>query len=247
MGAPRRLAPALRLFCLPYAGGSAATYVEWQTLLPDDVEICPVELPGRRSRWHEGAFSDMEPLVDALVDALAGELDRPYALFGHSMGALVAFELARALRRTGLSQPRTLFVSAGHAPQLPQLHAPIHDQSDEQVVARLRAMGGLTDEICSEPELLDLLLPFIRADFTVVETYRYRAEPPLACPIVAFAGAEDQEVPPSRMDAWEEQTAMRFAKEIVPGGHFFLRESWPQLVEMIRGALRPAEGRESQW
>ncbi|MFC5946639.1 thioesterase II family protein, partial [Micromonospora harpali] len=134
MGARRRTAPALRLFCLPYAGGNASAYTQWPDAFPDDVEVCAVELPGRQTRWRDDAFTRVEPLVEALASALAGELGVPYALFGHSMGSLVAFELARELRRRGLGEPRVLFVSGGPAPQLPREQPRIHDGPQALVV-----------------------------------------------------------------------------------------------------------------
>ncbi|PZG44113.1 hypothetical protein C1I98_17665 [Spongiactinospora gelatinilytica] len=187
VGAPRRRAATVRIFCLPYAGGTASAFGRWPAALLGHVEVCPIELPGRQTRWHDNPFTHAGPLVDALAAALAGEFDIPYALFGHSMGSLLAFELARELRRRGVGEPRVLFVSGGPAPQLPRAHPSIHDQPDTAVVAKLRTLGGLPDEIYESPELLELLMPTIRADFSVGETYEYRVEPPLTCPIVAFA------------------------------------------------------------
>ncbi|WP_220503877.1 thioesterase II family protein [Microbispora sp. H13382] len=241
--APRRPAPAIRLLCLPYAGGAASSYASWQNAFADDVEVCPVELPGRQTRWHERPFTRLEPLVEALASALAGELDVPYALFGHSMGALVAFELARELRRRGAAGPRVLFASGGAAPQLRRERPGIHDQPEDVVIARLRSMGGLPEEVIAEPELLELLVPAIRADFAVCETYAYRPEPPLTCPIFAFAGTEDQEVPAERVSPWQEQTSATFLHQVLPGGHFFLRTAQPALLNTVRTGLTAALAR----
>ncbi|MFF9405984.1 thioesterase II family protein [Streptomyces anandii] len=246
VGARRPAAPAVRLFCLPYAGGGASAYAAWQALLPDDIEVCPVELPGRLTRWSENAFERAEPLVEALATALEGELDVPYALFGHSMGTLLAFDLARALRRRGADEPRVLFVSGGPAPQLPRRLPLIHDQPDDVVVSRLRDLGAVPEDVYAEPELLELLMPTIRADFSVVETYTHRPEPPLGCPVVVFAGTEDREVPPDQVAPWHEQTTGGFTQHVLPGDHFFLHSARTALLDTVRAALTAAAGRPSQ-
>lgn len=176
---------------------------------------------------------------------MADELDAPYALFGHSMGSLVAFELARALRRRGVGDPRVLFVSGGPAPQLRREEPWVHDQLEALVVEKLRSLGGVAEEVYAEPELLGLLMPTIRADFSVCETYEYRPEPPLACPIVTFAGTEDREVPPAHMEPWREQTSGGFVKRVLPGDHFFLRCSQAALLDTVRTALAVAPERAS--
>jgi surfactin synthase thioesterase subunit len=162
------------------------------------------------------------------------------------MGALLAFELARALRRRGADEPRVLFVSGGPAPQLPRRLPLIHAQPDDVVVARLRDLGAVPEDVYAEPELLDLLMPTIRADFSVVETYTYRPEPPLGCPVVAFAGTEDREVPPGQVAPWHEQTTSGFAQHVLPGDHFFLHSERTALLDTVRGALTAATGRPPQ-
>ncbi|MET9666786.1 alpha/beta fold hydrolase [Streptomyces sp. NPDC006475] len=233
----RTTAPAIRLFCLPYAGGAASAYAQWSPFLGDEVEVCGIELPGRQSRWSDRPFTRMEPLVDALASAIESELDVPYALFGHSMGSLVAFELARELRRRGAAEPHVLFASAGPAPQLRRPESRVHDQPDAVVIDKLRSLGGLPEEIYAEPELLELLLPTIRADFEVLETYAYRSAPPLTCPIVSFAGTGDHEVPVARVAPWREQTTAGFTQHELRGDHFFLRSAQAQLLETVRAAL----------
>ena len=126
VGPPPARTPAVRLFCLPYVGGAASVYEPWRGAFGDDVEVCPVELPGHQTRLREPAFTHVDALVDALASALVDELDVPYALFGHSLGSLVAFELARELRRRGVGEPRALLVSGGPAPALPRVHPPVH-------------------------------------------------------------------------------------------------------------------------
>lgn len=234
---PRPDPPAVRLFCLPYVGGAASVYAAWDGAFGEHVEVCPIELPGHWARLRETAFTGLDPLVDALASALVDELDVPYALFGHSMGSLLAFELARELRRRHAREPVALFVSGGQGPRLPRRRPPLHDASDEQIVARLRAIGGLPDEISEEPELLRRVMPTLRADFAVCETYEYRAGRPLDCPVVAFAGRDDHEVPPARVASWLEETTGRFDYHVLPGGHFFVRTEQAAVFDMIQGRL----------
>ncbi|MEV6598633.1 alpha/beta fold hydrolase [Actinoplanes sp. NPDC051346] len=234
---PRRTPPAVRLFCLPWAGGSSAAYSSWTTAFPDEVEVCPIELPGRQTRWHQSPIERVDPLVNALATALSGELGGRWALFGHSMGALVAFELVRTLRRRGEGEPETLFVSAGAAPQLPRALPAIHDQPDSIVREKLVELGGVPAEVSDNPELMELLMPVIRADFSVCETYGYRPEPPLRCPIVAFSGERDREVPPARMAPWAEQTTGGFRRHMLPGGHFAVESERETVLSVIRSHL----------
>ena len=233
----RRSDPAVRLFCLPFAGGGATEYTRWQDAFDNHIEVCPVELPGRQTRWREAPERNIEPLVDGLAAAIADELDRPYALFGHSMGGLVAFELARALRRRGRAEPAVLFVSASRAPQISRELHRISDAATSEVLARLKSLGGLPDELQTEPELLEVLLPTLRADFSVCEQYKYVSESPLSCPIVAFAGADDRDTTPAMMAPWREQTVAFYAPCLLPGGHFFLRSERDTLLGHIQNAL----------
>ncbi|WNV87572.1 thioesterase domain-containing protein [Umezawaea sp. Da 62-37] len=237
VGPPSPTAPAVRLFCLPYVGGAASVYEPWRGALGGDVEVCPVELPGHQTRLRERALTRIDELVDALASALADELDVPYALFGHSLGSLVAFELARELRRRGAGEPRALFVSGGPAPRLPRTHPPVHEASEAEVVARLRMLGGLPDEVLAEPELLGRFLPTIRADFAVFETYAFTPERPLTCPVVAFTGSEDTDVPLDRVEPWSAESTGRFEHHVLPGGHFFVHTARTALLNLVRGEL----------
>ena len=227
---------AHRLFCLPYAGGSAASYRDWHALAPDGIQVCPVELPGRGGRFGEPTLTRLRPLVDALAGALAPYLDRPFAVFGHSMGGLLAFELARTLRRRGLPLPAHLFVSAAAAPDLPRSRPPVHHATDAEVMDELRLLGGTPPELLDDKEVMELMLPVIRADFSVLETYEYRPGPPLPVPLTVFGGADDPLVPVRSLDGWRRQSAAA-RLHVLPGGHFFVSPAAAGVMAVIADTL----------
>ncbi len=232
-----RPAAAARLVCLPYAGGGASVYRRWDHLAPQHVEVCPVELPGRGARMGEAPFLRLPPLVRALADALEPLLDRPFAFFGHSMGGLVAFELARLLRRRGWPQPCHLFVSASPAP--PRRHEPaFHDASDAEVKARLQALNGTPGAVLENEELMALTLPVIRADFAVLETYEYHEESPLDVPITVFGGLQDRAVRPSDLQGWQAHSTDSRLR-MLPGDHFFIHHLAPELVHLVTAHFAP--------
>lgn len=234
-GAP----PAVRLFCFPYAGGGAAIYRSWGGILPKPVEVCAAQLPGRGTRMREPAVSDLGALVRALADALENDLDRPFAFFGHSMGALICFELARHLRERGAPQPVHLFVSGRRAPQLPSTQRVIHDLPEPEFVEELRRLQGTPPEVLEHPELMQLLSPLLRADFSLAETYAYAPGPPLDCPVSAFGGLQDEEVGREELEGWKEQTTGRFKLRMMPGNHFFLDEGRQPLLRSIAEDISP--------
>jgi medium-chain acyl-[acyl-carrier-protein] hydrolase len=201
-----------------------------------DVEVCPVQLPGRGTRLMERPFTRVVPLVAALADALHPFLDRPFAFFGHSLGTLVSFALARRLRSRYGAGPAHLFVSAGPAPHLPHRHSPIHDLPDKDFLGALRQMNGTPTELLDHRELMELMLPVLRADFALYETYAYSTEPPLDCPITAFGGLHDLRVNDGDLQAWQAHTTASFSIRKFPGGHFFLNE--PVFLETLAEELR---------
>lgn len=238
--------PQTRLFCLPFAGGYAAAFCRWPRLLPDEIEVCPVQFPGHGDRMLEQIFDNLDGLVDAAVDGLAGELDKlPYAIFGYSMGALVAFELTRALRRKGLRQPDRLFLAARRAPDLDTERQAIHGLADADFLDEIRRFEGTPIGFFSEPALVRLALPALRADFKLCETYVYEREAPLEIPITAFAGADDSAAPPESAIPWREQTTCGFEMIICPGGHFFLMESEADLLIHIERRLLGKAGSDN--
>ncbi len=228
---------AVRLFCLPYAGGSAAAYRDWHALAPGGVQVCPLELPGRGGRIDEPPVIRLRSLADALAGALAPHLDRPFAVFGHSMGGLLAFELTRTLRRRELPLPAHLFVSATAAPGTPRTRPPIHRASDADVVDELRLLGGTPREMLDDEELMALMLPTLRADFSVLETYEYRPEPPLPVPLTVFGGTDDPLVPVRVLDGWRDQSAAGARLRVLPGGHFYVHPAAAELMAVIAETL----------
>jgi medium-chain acyl-[acyl-carrier-protein] hydrolase len=220
-------------------------YYSWPDDLPLGVELCAVKLPGREGRLAEPPFSRLGPLIRALADVLRPALGEPFAFFGHSVGALISFELARELRRQHAPTPLHLLVSARAAPQVPNLDPPIHGYPDPSFIRELRRFNGMPDEVLQNDELMELLLPVLRADFAVNETYRYTAEPPLSCPISVFGGLQDHEVRLEGLAAWREQTDGAFSQQMFPGDHFYIYPAREQLLravsDQLAGTLRVAE------
>jgi medium-chain acyl-[acyl-carrier-protein] hydrolase len=227
----------LRLFCLPFAGGNALTFRHWQSGLHPGIEVCPIQLPGRGGRLREPASTSLPATARALAEALRPYADKPCAFFGHSMGALTAFELARQLRRAGGPEPLHLFVSGSRAPQLPRTDPLTYDLPEPEFVAELRRLNGTPHEVLEHPELMTLMLPLLRADFEAVQTYSYTPEPPLACPLTAFGGLQDRDVQREQLEAWREQTTGAFSVRMFPGDHFFLNSAEPLLLTVIAQEL----------
>jgi medium-chain acyl-[acyl-carrier-protein] hydrolase len=208
-----------RLLCFHYAGGNAAMFRHWAPLLPS-VEVLGVQLPGRADRFVETPYDRMGPLVDELVEVLAPTLDRPFACYGFSMGARVAWALAHALRERGLPQPQALFVASSGGPTRDDGNWRWAGRADG-LEGYLREMGGTPPAVLAEPTLLAALLPVLEADLTVLDTHGFRPDVPLDVPIHAFAGEHDDEATPDRMRAWDVETSAAFALDVLPCGHFF--------------------------
>ena len=228
----------LRLFCFPYAGGSASVFRDWSDGLPADVEVCPVQLPGRGTRLMEPPYSQLPPLIETLAEALLPLLDKPFALFGHSLGALVSFELARQLRAKHQARPVRLIVSAGPAPQIPHSGPPIHNLPEPEFSAELLRLNGTPRELLDHKELMDIVLPSLRADFALYEGYEYSTAPPLNCPISTYGGLNDQKVTHNDLEAWRDQTSVSFSIRMFPGDHFFLKTTQSLLLRALSRELR---------
>lgn len=211
----------LRLFCFPYAGGGTSVFRGWAEKLPPGVAVCPARLPGRESRTAEPPFDRIEALVEAVAGALHPHLDKSFAFAGHSMGAMIGFELARHLRRHDLPAPVALFVSGARAPQFRRDHSPPPEPTEEEFLDELRHLEGAPRQLLENEELLRFILPAIRADSALCRVYAYQPELPLDCPIHAYAGADDPRLPREVIEAWREQTTSSFKLRTLPGGHFF--------------------------
>lgn len=216
----------LRVFAFPYAGGGAATYYRWRAVLARGIDLVPILLPGREARIAEAPLGDMRSLVSEIADAIAPLVDEPYALLGHSLGAWIAFELARELRRRHVPAPRALVASASAAPQRGRATAVLHNLPDTEFVAEMaRRFDGIPAAVRANQELLQLFLPAMRADMQLIETYEYIEEPPLSTDIIALGGADDSAVTATSLGAWRQQTTQTFTSRLWPGGHFFLFQS----------------------
>jgi len=229
----------LRLFCFPYAGGAAHIYRSWSDTLPPFVEVCSVQLPGRGTRIREEPLSDLWQVVEEAAQGLQPYFDRPFAFFGHSMGALICYELTRQLESENKTGPKHLFVSAHRAPHLPRIEPSFYDLPDDELIDELRRLKGTPSEVLENPELMHLMLPLMRADFSVCQIYEYQAAAkPLACPITVFGGLEDT-VTNEQLQEWRQHTTATFKLKLFPGDHFFIHTSQESLLRELAQALLP--------
>ena len=233
-----------RLFCLPHAGGNASVYRPWQGPLGRaGIQVCPVELPGRLARSREPSFTALEPLVETLGEILAPALSRPFALFGYSMGAVVAFELARQLRRNWLPAPELLVVGARQAPQLPPRATRSSELSDDELLARVGLLyGALPGPVLEDLTFRRLIAAILRNDLGLLDRYRYLPEAPLETPIVALGGREDATVGVDQLAAWGTQTKS-FRMVLFDGGHFFINGFGTEIIEELCRSIGPSPPR----
>jgi surfactin synthase thioesterase subunit len=227
----------IRLFCLPYAGGGASIYRGWVKAFPDDVGIYPIQLPGRENRITEPPLYEMRELVEGISEAILPYLRRPFILFGHSIGARIAFELARNLREKWDIRPCCLIVSGSRAPHISE-PKPLHHLPDDEFIMELRRFSGTPEAILQSRELMEIFIPTLRADFTVDETYVYSAAAPIECPISVFGGTEDTETNREELGAWACHTSGDFTLEMIEGGHFFLQTGRDSLLRSVTRILR---------
>ncbi len=231
----------LRLFCFPFAGGSAGSFMPWFAKLAPSIQLCAIQLPGRGARFGEPPLDDFAQLLEQLGQVIARHDDRPYAFFGHSLGALVAFELAHHCVRRGLASPRHLFVSASGAPRH-RVGAPrYHLLSDGELLGKLRDYAGTPPEVLANQELMTLLLPAIRADFALLSRYRYQQRPRLDVPMSVLAGHDDAHVGRETLHDWQMETRAGCELHGFEGGHFFAFEQPEQVVELVKRRLGVAE------
>ena len=221
----RRQEPLFRLFCFPYAGGNAQVFRQWQRYFPGELDVCLVHLPGRSTRIGEPAFTRLPALVDALAGRIECEMQDQFALYGHSMGAMLSFELGRELFRRYGRGPRQLFLSGCRAPQVHRSEPPTFNLPDAEFIASVRQLNGTPDELLEDAETREIFLPALRADFEMVETYEYRNGPPLPCPLTVYGGLQDSRIAIESLRAWEAQTTETCKVRMFDGDHFFIHNS----------------------
>jgi len=233
----------LRLFCFPYAGGGSSIVRTWSDDLPPEIQVCPVQLPGRENRLMEPPFTQLSPLVQTIVQVLRPHLNVPFAFLGHRMAALVSFELARELRRQYVLSPVHLFVSGHRAPQIADPDLPIHQLPESAFMEELRYLNGTPEEVLQNGELMHLFVPILRADIAVCETYVYSTEDPLDCPISGFGGLQDCKVSPDDLVAWRDQRHTSFRLRMFRGNHFFLQSARALFLRAVSQVLTQLLGR----
>lgn len=233
----------LRLICFPYAGGGVAAFRGWWDVIDENVEVCCVRTPGRETRYRETPIGDVKRLAASVAVDLADWTDRPYAIYGHSLGALIAFEVVRVLRGTRLPPPVYFFAGASRAPHLPPAHPPVHALPDDEFLEQVhRRYDSVPRQIFEDADIRQLVLPALRADVKAFETYDYGRCAPMDCPITAFGGVADSLVSSEALDAWRAQTAAGFELEMLPGGHIFQQAALGPLLASIGRRMNSAAG-----
>jgi medium-chain acyl-[acyl-carrier-protein] hydrolase len=227
----------VRLFCFPYAGGAANSFRRWPDQLPPFVEVFALQLPGREVRIREKPFTRMEPMLEVITPIVRSLIDKPFALFGHSMGAMIVWELACELKRKHGLEPAHLCVSGRRAPQVPETRPPIHNLPDAEFTQELIRFNGLPREVIEHGEMMELIRPMLRADFEVCETYTSPCELRLGCPITVFGGVEDPDETRERIAPWCERTTKSCNIHMLPGDHFFLHSSEKLLTDVLSQEL----------
>ncbi|MGS0897524.1 thioesterase II family protein [Burkholderia stagnalis] len=236
---PSNAASRLRLYCFSYAGGSATIYQPWRASLDAGIDLCAIQLPARGMRLAEPAERDLPALVRRLSDVIAAQDTGPFAFFGHSLGALLAFELTRHLQRSGLPLPAKLIVSGCSSPQLRDPVEALDEHDDDKLRDRLTRYNGTPTEVLQHDELMRLMAPAIRADFALVANYAYESGSPLDVPITAFAGRADDQTSPDKIDGWQRETQAAFAQYWFEGDHFFIRPQMENVIRQLNAELSP--------
>lgn len=220
-----------RVICFPHAGGSAIFFKPLAALLPN-LEAAALQYPGRQDRRAEPCASDLDELVAGAHAALEQWADRPLVFYGHSMGAVIAYEVARRCQRDGRYEPLGLVVSGRRAPSVHR-DENVHTRSDAEVIAEIRRLSGTASALLDDEDVIAMIMPSTRADYQAIETYRYQPGPPLACPIVAVTGLADPRVTVPEAGRWAEHTSGTFELRTAPGGHFFHSEDWPATARLL--------------
>jgi surfactin synthase thioesterase subunit len=240
----RRFGPspghAVRLICFPHAGGAASSYVSLARALAPEVEVLAVQYPGRQDRRHEDPVEDIDRLADLITEVLPTDFTRPYALFGHSMGAIVAYESALRLARTQRPNPLRFFVSGRGAPSLGPGRSD-RLRGDEELTAEIRRLGGSRGAL-DDPELMAMALPALRADYRALGAYSWAATSPLPCPVSVLVGDADPLVTPDEARTWLDHAEGRGTIRVFPGGHFYLDDLAAEVAEAVRTDLADTAG-----
>ncbi len=223
----------LRLFCFAYAGGGASIFSRWHEKLPREIEVVAVQLPGRENRFKEPLETRWEKVIDGILGLIEARSKLPYLFFGHSLGALLAFEVTRMLRRRQTSLPLHLMVSGKRAPAMPSRIPPIYNLPDEELVEAMISYNGTDKSILENEELLCLVLKRMRADATLFDLYEYRSEEPLDCAVTSFGGDNDPFVNAAEVRGWETETTSTFEDRMLPGDHFFIHSAEDRLLSHV--------------
>lgn len=231
----------LRLFCFHHAGGTALFFRTWKDAFPPEVELVAVQLPGRETRSSEPFITDINVVTKQITDNFYKyQSTLPFIFFGHSLGSIIAFEVANELQRRHLKIPKYLIVSGRDAPQYQSKEEVLHHLSDDLFIKGLMKYQGMPDEILQHKELLEVLLPRLRADFTLSETYQYVKTPTLECPILALGGKDDPTISCSELADWGKQTSKKCTINLFPGGHFFLNDFKKDIINMVNLIIKNA-------
>jgi len=226
--------PPFRLFCFPHAGGNAQVFRQWQQYFHGELDVYLVHLPGRGRRIGEPPFTRLSALIDVLAEQSECEMQDQFALYGHSMGALLSFELGRELFRRYGRGPRQLFLSGCRAPQVHRSEPRTFNLPDEEFIASVRRLNGTPDELLEDAETREIFLPALRADFEMVETYEYQSGQPLPCPLTVYGGLQDSDVAIESLRAWEAQTTATCKVRMFDGDHFFIHNSGTNFIQALR-------------
>ncbi len=223
----------IRLFCFHHAGGGASVFKPWLRHFPQEIEICPVLLPGRETRIKETPYISMERLLNRLAYEIEPFLDKPCAFFGHSMGSTISYELTRCLLKWEKPTPVKLFLSGRRAPHMPSPKPKISELPHDEFLEELREQNGTPEEVFESEELLEFVIPILRTDYRLLEHHEHIPGPPIDIPITAFGGSDDRDVPIETIRGWEKYTSSHFDFEIFPGGHFYIKSPQSKLVPRI--------------
>jgi medium-chain acyl-[acyl-carrier-protein] hydrolase len=246
MNLPQAEEARCRLFCFSPAGRGASIYARWARYFAPEIAICPVQLPGRENRLREKSHRSISTLLEAMAPEIQSKMDLPYAFFGHSMGALVGFELARMLVRQNLPEPVHLFVSAHRAPHLADPSPPIsHLPEDDFIREVQRRYQGIPESLLSDPEMKEIILGALKADFSILENYVFEEEPALPCRFSVLGGTRDPEVSEKELMAWMKHCSADVQLRMFPGDHFFIISNVDEVMPAVKSALMESCSRKA--